>query len=131
MNKEEFRKQARSAIGDGSRARAGIAQAQAKEFLAKSSEFDPRVLQKLGSSGLKHFLCSIDQSNLLAQSAIETSSEKPTESLRWNGKSLGWGNQRRNEPLWTIRALVYGLSAGLMLLALSSTLLKIINLGSY
>lgn len=131
MNKEEFRKQARSAIDDGSRARAGIAQAQANEFLTNSAEFDPRVLRKLGSSGLKHFLCSIDQSNLLIQSAIETPSKKPTESSRRNRESLGWDNERRTEPMWTIRALIYGLSAGFMLLALSTTVLKMVNLRIY
>ena len=131
MSREEFHKQALSVINDGAKARAGIAQAQANKFLSQSVDFDPRVLQKLGSSGLRHFLSTIDHSNLLAESDIEKSSEKPIETSSQNGESFGWSKQRRSEPLWIIRALIYGLSTGFILLALSTTTLKIINLGIY
>lgn len=131
MNKEQFRKQAQSAIYDGSAARADIARAQAKEFLTKSGDFDPRALQKLGSSGLRHFLSSIDQTSLLAECSIKKPSKETIEPSRQIGESFGWKKQRRSEPLWTIRALIYGLSAGLIMLALCTTALKMINLGSY
>ncbi len=131
MSREEFRKQAQSAINDGAKARAGIAQAQAKEFLAKSADFDPRALQKLGSSGLRHFLSSIDQTSLLAECRINKPSKETIGPSRQIGESFGWKKQRRSEPLWTIRAVIYGLSAGFILLALCATVFKIINLGSY
>jgi hypothetical protein len=131
MNKEEFRKQAQSAIYDGSAARAAIARAQAKEFLTKSGDFDPRALQKLGSSGLRHFLSSIDQTSLLAECCIKKPPEETIESSGQKGEPLGWDKQRRSEPMWTIRALIYGLSAGFVMLALFTIALKIINLGSY
>lgn len=130
MNRDSFRDYAKSAIVDGSKARAELARAQAEKFLAGSTAFNPTALQGLGSSGLRHFLASIDMPELsqeyrgttAPQSQIE---DAPTKSH----KPLSWADLRRSEPLWTVRAIAYGVITGLLLLGLGATTLNFVYIG--
>lgn len=130
MNKEEFHKQAQSAIGDGARARDDLARAQAKQFLTGSTDFRPQDLQRLGSKGLRQFLRLINRADLTTNPSPAATNKKVENSVTPENKQHGWSSQRRSEPVWILRAIFYGVVVALPLLAVSITALNFIDIGA-
>lgn len=108
MKREQFRKQAQSAIGDGSRARAELARIKANQFLTGSADFNPQDLQRLGSKGLHYFLDSVGQADLLITAKNAVIDEQSIKSPVSKSRQHGWSHQRRSEPFWMLRAILFG-----------------------
>ena len=132
MNKASFRKKAISMVHEGKKTREEYAKLQAEKFIENSSTFDPTVFTRLGSSGVNHFLQAVQDTGVsIGTPPIREAPKLDRRISRRANRALGWAHLRRSEPIWVVRAVIYGASAGLILLSLSVAAIINIDLWSF
>ena len=128
MKPESFKTVAARAIDEGGRERQAQVRRLASQFAARPTEFDLRALERLGEDGLAEFLshvggnvpCPGDREQGLPLSAGPTLVSGAEESF-------GWAGERRSEPQWIVRAVLYGWFVSLSMAAIGSVIVGFLN----
>jgi hypothetical protein len=127
MKSENFRAAASRAIDDGSRERRATAKQLASQFKMGATEFDLRLLERLGEEGLAAFLSHLgyqipspNRRERKATPHVQSAGSEP-------GRDYGWALLRRREPRWFVRAVVRGWAAGFGLVIVGTILLKVVE----
>lgn len=111
MNRKEFSKSASAAMKEGITARKALAEKHANQFVNGASDFDPRVLSKLGGAGLKRFISIVQDSGTAIEYPVNAASENsPSPVIPSSAK--GWIEKQRTEPSWKARAFIHGTLIG-------------------
>lgn len=128
MNKTTFHQSSQSAILDAQTAQLTLARDQAKNFIHGDTQFDPNILQRLGSAGISHFLQEVRAHGVAFNHPPVPYRTRKTETPSPHHPiPHGWKNQRHAEPAWIVRAITYGSIAGLGLVTASSAGFIIFN----